>query len=37
VKLLFDQNLSPALVGRLGDLFPGSVHVWTIGLDAVPD
>jgi hypothetical protein len=27
VKLLFDQNLSPRLVRRLEDLFPGSLHV----------
>jgi hypothetical protein len=28
VKLLFDQNVSPALVDRLVDLFPGSNHVF---------
>lgn len=27
MKLLFDQNLSPKLVGRLADLFPNSSHV----------
>ncbi len=27
MKLLFDENLSPRLVGRLADLFPGSAHV----------
>jgi predicted nuclease of predicted toxin-antitoxin system len=27
MKLLFDQNLSPKLVNRLADLFPGSCHV----------
>ena len=27
MKLLFDQNLSSALVPRLADLFPGSAHV----------
>ena len=32
VKLLFDQNLSPGLVKRLGTLFPGSAHVRSIGL-----
>lgn len=37
MKLLFDQNLSPKLVGRLADLFPGSVHVQSIGLDCVSD
>ena len=25
--LLFDQNISPRLVERLADLYPGSVHV----------
>jgi predicted nuclease of predicted toxin-antitoxin system len=24
--LLFDQNLSPRLVDRLADLYPGSIH-----------
>jgi len=37
VKLLFDQNLAPRLVGDLGDLFPGSAHVRDLGLDSVPD
>lgn len=37
MKLLFDQNLSPKLVGRLADLFPGSVHVLTLGLDRSDD
>ena len=30
--LLFDQNLSPRLVSRLLDAFPGSVHVSEAGL-----
>ncbi len=30
--LLFDENLSPRLVDRLADVYPGSVHVSTIGL-----
>lgn len=30
--LLFDQNLSPQLVGRLTQAFPGSVHVSEVGL-----
>jgi predicted nuclease of predicted toxin-antitoxin system len=30
---LFDANLSPRLVGRLAVLFPGSAHVFEIGLD----
>lgn len=37
MKLLFDQNLSPLLVNRLADLFPGSSHVSVLGLDRVPD
>jgi len=32
MKLLFDQNLSPHLVERLADLYPGSTHVHRIGL-----
>ena len=27
MKLLIDANLSPRLVGRLAELFPGSAHV----------
>ena len=30
--LLFDQNLSPGLVERLADVFPGSEHVRRVGL-----
>jgi len=37
VRLLFDQNLSPRLVRLLADLYPGSVHVHELGLDAAPD
>jgi predicted nuclease of predicted toxin-antitoxin system len=37
VKLLFDQNLSPRLVLRLSPLYPGSVHVYDIGLDRARD
>lgn len=33
MKLLFDQNLSPRLVNRLADLFLGSIHVQSVGLD----
>jgi predicted nuclease of predicted toxin-antitoxin system len=32
MKLLFDQNLSPRLVARLADLYPGSAHVDPLGL-----
>ena len=37
MKLLFDQNLSPKLVNRLADLFPGSSHVQSLGLDCAGD
>ena len=38
MKLLFDANLSPKLVGRLGGLFPDSVHLFSTGLiRATPD
>ena len=33
-RLLFDQNLSPRLVG---DLFPGSVHIQSVGLSTASD
>jgi predicted nuclease of predicted toxin-antitoxin system len=32
LKLLFDANLSPRLVNRLAELFPGSAHVFETGL-----
>ena len=37
MKLLFDQNSSPKLVQRLADLFPGSLHVQSAGLDCAGD
>ena len=37
MKLLFDQNLSPKLVPRLADVFPGSSHVQLEGLDCASD
>lgn len=37
MRLLFDQNLSPKLVNRLADLFPGSIHVQAVGLDCAND
>jgi predicted nuclease of predicted toxin-antitoxin system len=37
VKLLFDQNLSHRLPGRLSDLFPNSTHVRTERLDQSAD
>lgn len=35
--MLFDHNLSPALVSRLQDLYDGSDHVYRLNLDCVPD
>jgi predicted nuclease of predicted toxin-antitoxin system len=32
LKLLFDANLSPKLVGRLAELFPDSAHVSDLSL-----
>jgi predicted nuclease of predicted toxin-antitoxin system len=32
LKLLVDANLSPRLVRRISDLFPGSIHVFDSGL-----
>ena len=37
MNLLFDENLSPKLIGRLNDLFPGSIHVRDIGLKSADD
>jgi len=37
MRLLFDQNVSPALVERLAEVFPDSVHVSTVGLDRAFD
>ena len=37
MKLLFDQNLSPALVERLADVFPQSSHALDAGLASAPD
>jgi predicted nuclease of predicted toxin-antitoxin system len=37
MKLLSDQNLSPHLASSLNDLFPGSNHVYLLGLDRVLD
>lgn len=35
--LLFDHNLSPKLTQRLADLYPGSLHVQTLGLTTAQD
>lgn len=37
MKLLLDQNLSPRLVQRLTDLYPGSAHVSQHGLEEADD
>lgn len=37
MKLLFDQNLSPRLAALLAEVFPGSNHVYPLGLGAVVD
>jgi predicted nuclease of predicted toxin-antitoxin system len=37
VKLLFDENLSPTLSRRLSDVFPGSLHVRDIAMNATED
>ena len=37
MKLLFDQNLSPRLRRRLADLYPGSDHVFELGLEKADD
>lgn len=37
MKLLFDENLAPALVELLSDLFPHSMHVRELGLKSSPD
>lgn len=35
--LLFDAMLSVRLIHRLADIYPGSVHVETVGLDRASD
>jgi len=37
VKLLFDANLSPALVDGLGSAYPNSTHVRDVGLRTAAD
>jgi predicted nuclease of predicted toxin-antitoxin system len=37
MKLLFDHNLSPRLIDRLADLFPGSTHLYLLGMDREED
>lgn len=37
MKLLFDNNLSPRLVNRLGDIYPNSQHLFNLKLDTAED
>jgi predicted nuclease of predicted toxin-antitoxin system len=37
MKLLFDHNLSPRLVNRLADLFPGAQHVFLLAMGEADD
>jgi predicted nuclease of predicted toxin-antitoxin system len=37
MKLLFDENLSPKLPSRLSDVFPNSLHVREVGMNATID
>lgn len=37
MRLLFDENLSHQLVGKLADVYPDSVHVRDIGLRGAED
>jgi len=37
MKLLFDENLSPKLVYKFFDLYPGSIHVRDIGMKSADD
>ena len=37
MRLLFDENLSPRLVGRLLDVYPASAHVRDVGLTGRSD
>jgi len=37
VKLLLDQNVSDRIVERIEDLFPGSAHVKSVGLNEAED
>ena len=37
MKLLFDENLSPRLVGALADVYPDSAHVHQCGLGSTDD
>ncbi len=37
MKLQLDQNLSPRLIEQLAEIYPGSTHVQSAGLDRASD
>ena len=37
MKFLFDENLAPALVEKLADIYPNSAHVRQMDLKSSPD
>lgn len=37
VKLLVDENVSDGLIQQIADLFPGSAHIKSIGLQEAED
>lgn len=37
MKLLLDNNVSPRLVRRIADLYPGTTHVRSLNLQSAPD
>ena len=37
MKLLFDHNISPRMLGRLVDIFPDATHVALVELERAPD
>jgi predicted nuclease of predicted toxin-antitoxin system len=37
VKLLLDENVSDRIVERIADLFPGSMHIKSVGLKEAED
>ena len=37
MKLLLDNNVSPRLVRRLGELYPGTTHVRSLNLQSAAD
>ena len=37
MKILFDENLNPALISGLAVEYPGSIHVTEVDLRGAPD